>query len=82
MTITCIEQWPVVEVDAFTCRAPTAQDSVEDIYIRARFSNGYECFIPSKWGDDVIANEIAIIIAEFDSETPPVNWTPYAGFGG
>lgn len=51
-----------------------------DEYIRARFDNGYECFINQSWGDDAIAEEIQSIIDRFDGNNPPINWKPYNGF--
>lgn len=47
---------------------------------QCRFSNGYEACIPNAWGVDGVNQEIANIIARFDSDSPPTNWSPYEGF--
>lgn len=56
-------------------------DNPEFIYVRARFDNGYECFIKNTFGDDAITAEIQAILDNFNSPEPPVNWQPYNGYG-
>lgn len=77
MTIACTSQTSVVCIEG-GYGSVQPENIPEEIYVQAQFDNGYQCYIPFKWGTDEIARTIQSVIDAFDSDAPPQNWKPYA----